>query len=287
MAPNRPQSYYDVLTAAIRDMTENGYDSAERVAYWQSLLREAAERSMLSDAEMAEHLRAALQQVYTRLVDRGELLKFHTGVSRFTVDKLRPSMRAALERRIMASADLIRLNRSEAINKTLSRFSGWATSLPDGKAAQVSRARTGAAIRKSLTQLPFEQRRLLIDQGHKLTASVNAVVAQDGGAIAAVWHSHWRQANYDYRPDHKERDLLVYAVRGCWALTQGLMTKGSAGYTDDITQPAEEPFCRCRFQYIYSLRALPEDMITKKGALALEQARGIVAAWQRAAANAS
>lgn len=277
MAPNRPQSYYDVLTAAIRDMAEHGYDSAERIVYWQRMLREAAERSMLSEAEMTAQLREALQTVYRRQVDAGGLLKLHPGIGRFTLDKLRPHLHALLERRILASADLIRLNRRAAIDKTLQRFSGWGTSLPPGRAAQVDRRETARDVRKSLSRLPFEQRRVLIDQGHKLTSAINATVAQDGGAIAAEWHSHWRQAGYDYREDHKERDGRLFAVRGCWALEQGLMVPGPNGYTDQVTQPAEEPFCRCQYQYVYNLRALPEAMLTKKGQIALERARGIVA----------
>ena len=45
-------SYYEVLTAAIADLTRHGFDSAERLAYWQARLREAAEKSLGSAARM-------------------------------------------------------------------------------------------------------------------------------------------------------------------------------------------------------------------------------------------
>ena len=279
----RRESYYDILTQAIADMTEHGYDSAERVAYWQRRLREAAEGMFMSDADMQAALRAAMQQTYKRLVDDGGAVKLHPGVSRFTVERLRPQMRAELDRRIMASADLIRLNKKEAVDLTLKRFAGWSTSLPKGGAAEVDRRRTNKAIRKSMTALPFEQRRLLIDQSAKLQSSINEVIANDAGAIAAIWHSRWRVPGYNYRVDHKDRDLKVYAVRGCWALEQGLMNKG-AGYTDDITRPAEEPFCRCHYQYLYNLRQLPESMLTVKGKAALADAKAKVAALREGAA---
>ena len=51
------------------------------------------------------------------------------------------------------------------------------------------------------------------------------------------------------------------------------MKPGRAGYTDEITQPAEEPFCRCYYVYLYSLGRVPDDMITKKGRAALVEAR--------------
>jgi hypothetical protein len=274
--PQKRESYYDVLAAAIRDMTENGYTSAERLAYWQGRLREAADAIFMSDLDMERQLRDALGQVYKRLVDQGQVLEKHPGVSRFTFDKIKPRLRNELDRRILASADLIRLNKKEAVDLTLKRFAGWASSLPSGPAAQVKRRATAEHIKKSLKSLPYEQRRLLIDQGHKLTSSVNEVLAQDGGAIAARWHSHWRQPGYNYREDHKERDALVWCVRGNWAMAAGLMTKGE-GYTDEITRPAEEPFCRCYYTYLYNLRQLPPEMLTAKGKATLDAARAKVA----------
>lgn len=270
------ESYYDVLTAAVSDMAEHGYDSAERLAYWQRRLRDAAEASLAPDADMTMMLRERLTRIYTGMVDGGELARFHPGIQRFTVDKLRPHLRPLLDRRILASADLIRLNKKQAVEKTLQRFAGWSTSIPPGGAAEPDKRRVKKDIRKSLTQLPFEQRRVLIDQGHKLVSSINDLVATDGGAIAGEWHSHWRQPGYNYRPDHKERDLRVYAIRGGWAMNQGLMTKG-AGYVDEMTRPAEEPFCRCSYRYLYNLRQLPEDMLTRKGRDELDRVRRAMA----------
>jgi hypothetical protein len=160
-------------------------------------------------------------------------------------------------------------------DKEFANFAGWSTSIPVGGSETTSRRETGKEIRKSLSQLPFEDRRVLIDQGHKLTASINAVVAQEGGAIALTWRSHWRQVGYDYREDHKDRDDKVYAIRGSWALQQGMMKPGSAGYYEDVTAVGEEIFCRCWAEYIYSLRSLPEDMLTKKGAEALAQTKSV------------
>jgi hypothetical protein len=47
------------------------------------------------------------------------------------------------------------------------------------------------------------------------------------------------------------------------------MKPSKAGYTDEITQPAEEVYCRCYYEYIYNLDALPAVMLTKKGQAAL------------------
>lgn len=274
MAPSRPggQSYYDVLTAAIDDMIANGYDSPERVAHWMNELRRAAERSLATVAQMEEILREALAQVYRRMVDRGQIAQYHSGVGRFTVEKLRPQLRAELNRRVVASADLIKLNRQEAINTTLRRFSGWATSVPKGGTETAQKAQEKRDIRKPLAQVKFRERRVVIDQTHKLVANINDIVATDGGAIGGFWKSNWRQAGYDYREDHKERDGKFYAIAGSWAARDGLIKKG-VDWQDRITKPAEEPFCRCRYQFVYNLRDVPAEYLTEKGRAALAAAR--------------
>lgn len=261
---------YETITAAVREFEQNGYQSSERLAYWTAKIREAAERDLVPENQLVKTLRDTLGQKFNQVASTDALLKKHVGVDRFTIDRIKPKLRAELDRRIMASADLIKMNREESINKTIQRFQGWATSIPAGGSTQVETVDVKKHIRKTMAQLPFAERRVLIDQGHKLLASINEIVAVDGGAIAMRWHSHYRQAGYDYREDHKERDGHVYAVRGNWAIEKGLMKAGPDGYTDDLTRPAEEPFCRCNYQPLYGLRQLPSDMLTDKGREALK-----------------
>jgi hypothetical protein len=128
-------------------------------------------------------------------------------------------------------------------------------------------------MRRAFTSLPFIERRVIVDQGHKLTASIHEIVAIDGGAIAGIWHSRWREIGYDYREDHKDRDRRIYVIRNNWALKRGLMRLAGREYTDQITQPAEEVFCRCHYEYLYTLRDLPPDMLTTKGREELVAAR--------------
>jgi hypothetical protein len=171
----------------------------------------------------------------------------------------------------MASANLIKYNREKNINEVLQRFEGWATSIPTGGSKAVDRVKEKQTIKKSLTKMPFEQRRVVIDQTHKLVSNINEIVATDNGAIAARWHSHWRQANYNYRKDHKERDDKIYVIRNSWAHKEGLI-KPVNGYTDDITSPGEEVYCRCNYVYLYNLRQV-QDLLTKKGQAALQSAK--------------
>lgn len=267
--------FQTTLEQAVEDMLANGFDSVERVDTWTRRLREAARRALISPEQLDAILKDRLAAIYRRMVERDGILRFNPGVERFTYQRIKPKLRAELDRRIMASANLIRLNRDEAIEKTLKRFQGWSTSLPKGGVSRETRAQVKANVRKSMRSLPFEERRVLIDQGHKLVASINDVIAVDGGAIAARWRSNWRQPNYDYREDHKERDQRVYLIRDSWAARAGLVKPArGVGHSDDVTQPGQEPFCRCYFVYLYNLADLPDDMLTAKGKAALSSAQG-------------
>lgn len=272
------ESYFDVLTLAINEFAEHGYDSAERAAYWTRRLKDAAEVSMASTAQMEQMLRDALASVYRRMIDKGQIAQYHQGIARFTIDKVRPQLRAELDRRIMAAASLIKLNREQAMQTTLRRFQGWATSIPKGGSEAVDKREEKGNIRKALVSLPFAERRVAIDQGHKLVASLSEILAKDGGALAMIWRSHWRQPGYAFRPDHKERDGHVYTMRGNWALDKGLMKTGADGYYDEITSVGEEPFCRCYATWLYSLGKLPKDMLTRKGDEELARVRVLLAA---------
>lgn len=264
---------FEVVTQAINDVSAHGFDSAERIAYWQQRIKMAAERQMMPPQDVAELLKGSLEATYKRLIDQYGVLKQHPGVSRFTVDKLRPQLRGELQRRIMASADLIKLNREQAMAKTLQRFSGWALSIPAGGSDVVDKRDEKAHVRKAITQLPYEARRVAIDQGHKLAASINETIARGSGAIAVEWHSRWKQPGYDFREDHKERDKLIYLLRNSWAYEQGLVKPGDAGFYEDVTAVGEEISCRCSGQWFTSLRALPQDMITAKGKAEQERVR--------------
>ncbi|MBL0907816.1 hypothetical protein G5645_07380 [Pectobacterium carotovorum] len=262
----------NTFTRTVRDAVKfflrNGYSSREELERWQAIIRQAAE-SETADDYMAMVTRN-LTKAYDLQVGRAGALKRHQGISRFTLNYLEPKLRTELDRRIFASADLIRLNRSKAIDTTLSRFSGWASSIPSADSIaltgiQGTMLETATHIQKSAEKVDYEARRVMIDQNHKLIANIDNVIATSNNAIAAEWHSHWRQAGYDYRKDHKERDKQVYLIRGNWAQKNGYVKPGTAGYLDAITQPGEEVFCRCYVTYIYNLRSIPEDMLTQKG----------------------
>lgn len=264
--------FYDVVNAAINDLLEHGYDSQERLDRWLEKIHAAARSALIPESVLVRTLQESLGRVYQRQVKLGKMNQVKPGVSQFTLDMIKPSLRAELDRRILASSNLIRLNREASIARTLQRFAGWATTVPAGGTDIVKRKELKDTVRKGIAALPFEERRVIVDQGHKLVNAVNTIVAVDGGAIAATWRHVNESGGYQARPAHEARDGRVYLLRGSWAHRDGLV-KPSVGFTDDVEQPAELPFCRCQWVFAFTLRDLPDAMLTAKGKLALSEAR--------------
>ena len=260
-------TFYEVLTAAINDFILYGFDNRERLDYWLKTLKESAVKSLITPEKMQSELERSLKGAFDRLVTKGGLVS--KDVTRFTVDRLKPKMRAELDRRILASVNLIKFNREESISNMLRRFSGWATSIPIGGSDTVDKREEKKQVKKSLGMLPFKERRVIIDQTHKLIANINEIVALDNGAIAAQWHSNWRQANYNYREDHRELDENIYLIKDSWAQKEGYV-KPKNGYTTDVVAPGEAVYCRCRYKYLYRVSQLPDEMVTQKGKEALQ-----------------
>lgn len=274
-------SFFETVTDAIKEFEEHGFDSIERLTYWTDRIRKAAADSMTPSYILEETLNKSLTSIYKRLIEDGQIVKAHAGITRFTVDRLKPKLRNELDRRLMVSRSLIKLNREQMVEKTTQRFAGWASSVPAGGSRAVEVKDVKGNIRKALTSLPFEERRCITDQTHKFVASLNEIIATDGGAIAMRWNSQWKRPGYSYRKDHKERDQKVYLLRTSWAKEKGLVAPGPDGYYDDITSVGEEVSCSCFATWIYNLRDLPDDMLTVKGRDELVAVRAKIAAMRR------
>lgn len=264
------ETFSSILAQAVKHFAEQGFTSKADLELWIKRIRAAASASLVPERVLEERLKASFQVIFKRLVDRGGLLRWHKGVERYTLEKVKPYLRDELARQVFAAADLIKLNREQAIAKTLARFSGWATSVPPGGSKVTSKVDTKEQVKKALASLPFEERRVLIDQGQKFVSNLSALVATDNGAIAAEWEHHY---SLHPREAHIERAGNIYLIRGSWAHSAGFVKPGECGYTDEIEKPGEWIYCRCTYNYLYGLSDLPSNMLTKRGKEELERIR--------------
>lgn len=266
-------TFNETITAAVKAVSEQGYQSQEQIDFWADQIRRAAERSLRGEDEIERMVRDAMAAVFRKQVDLGGVLRRNPGVTAYTLERIKPELHAELSRRVAASIDLIKINRPQAIAKTQQRFRSWATSVPPGGSETVEKVEQKKDLRKALAQLPFEERRVVIDQSAKLFNAINTTVAVNGNAIGAIWHSHKFQHGYNGRPTHNARDGKFFLVRDSWAQEAGFVKPGPNGYTDSIEQPAEWPFCKCTWEFVFSLRSVPDMCMTEKGRETLRAAR--------------
>lgn len=259
----------DIIRQAVHDVVQNGF-SWDRLKLWQGRI-EMALQIYRSTTSSERRISKGLLDLFLRKTSPIALSKVHKGVDRITLSMIATRSRSLLDDRIMASADLIRLNRERSIARTLDRFSGWATSIPTTGSSQ-NVGETISHIAKPLRSMSFEERRLFIDQGHKLISNVNHVIALQTDAIAGMWR-HVHQANYDGRPEHEALDGKWFVFKDGWAYREGFITKGD-GFIEEIEEmPAMAPFCRCWMSYSRGLRTVPVSLLTAKGRKAFEEAK--------------
>lgn len=277
------RDFQQIVRAAVQYFSQHGYTSQRALDIWSDRIAKAAQTTLLSPEQASEQIARTLGNVYGRAMRRlpKQMKELQTrvpgrmGPEMFfrrlsSLPELAQKMRTELDKRIATNTDLIKIRREESVAATVRRFKGWVSSVPPGGTPTPVKDEVDL-LSKDFRNIRFETNRLNIDQGHKFNSVLNATVAENTGAIAGEWHSHWRQKNYNFREDHKERDLQIYTIRGNWAEANGLMKPGPAGYTDEITQPAEEVNCRCFYRYIHNLDRLPESMLTEKGKKALQE----------------
>jgi len=257
-----------LLIEGLRKFAAEGYRSESDLQEWMQRLQAALEIELPSDEESKAALARILESVYARDMRTG-IAKRVPGVSRYTLSRVAPHLRAELDRRVWAGADLIKLRKRAATQQSLQRFAGWTTSVPPGGFPRIPKDDLRDVAREigmPVATLKYERRRLAIDQGHKLSAAVAHVVAEGEGAIAGIWHDRGESDHsYDARPEHLARSGKFFLVRDSWAIEQGLIKRGSAKYTDEITEPAFEVYCSCWYEWVTTPHDLPEDMLTAKG----------------------
>lgn len=275
------KTFFQILSDAVAYFAVNGYSKSQQ-DYWTRLLRDSLRSYLPTERDIKKKADKYLTAIYGRTHKKlahavaKQVVKENTNepVSRFTIQNMK-GLERELEKSVGKSLSLIGNNRDLMIQHMVNKFQGWVSSVPvqieKGKPATKD-VSVGKDVKDSIKKLVKDDRykvdRVLIDQGHKLVSNINDTFASNNGAIAAKWAiAHTKEGiggrPYEHRPEHVAREGKIFLLRDSWARQKGLI-KPVNGYTDDIEQPAELPFCRCSYTYIYSISALPDEFLTAK-----------------------
>lgn len=240
----------DIIKRAFIDIKANGI-KADTIAYWLRLYRQAASGKAFIHTP-ASVIEPQLRAIFKREVTSGNIIKRHGGIAPLTLKAVQPKFRQLLEDRIKSNIQLIKLERPNSIDVSTARFSRW---MLDGLQMDVTLPEAYKSIQRPITdQLAYEHRRRAIDQGTKMLAAIDEVLAVQGGAIVAVWHSHPPTAYYQARPEHWALNKKAFVIKGGWAYQKGLLKKGDNGFMEDLpSQPAHEIYCSCYYEHLYTI----------------------------------
>lgn len=144
-----------------------------------------------------------------------------------------------------------------------------------GRSKEPATRRKITAIKGAFRDLTNWDRFFSTIKNDSFPASLRRTFDLEGKPIAAIWRYSVLDEQGEFRNaySHKDRADRVYAVRGNWAIEKGLMKIGASGFIDETIQPGEELDCMCRFQWLFNLGALPEEMRTAKGNAELKRVR--------------
>ncbi len=133
-------------------------------------------------------------------------------------------------------------------------------------------------IKKELRYLVRWDQLFYTYKARSFPAEIEHIFVLAGNPLAAIWHYSDldEQGEYQKTYDHKQRNGLVYTIRGSWAIDEGLMTVGSAGYLDEINRPGQELGCMCSLRWITSVRQLPGTMIAAKGTAEIDRVAAVI-----------
>jgi len=139
--------------------------------------------------------------------------------------------------------------------------------LPPRSITQYDRKEFAKAAEKMdepIQSIRYKERRVAIDQGHKLAAAISEVQAYSNHAIALTWRHHFSK---NPREDHQEMDGETFVYPESWAVREGLVRKQNL-VSNLPVMPAQAINCRCTADHVYTLRELyrrAPHLLTKKG----------------------
>ncbi len=250
-------TFYTTLILAVADVEANGYDPA-RVENWVLLLIMLADESF--KARQKKDVRAFFQMHQKRYLKPINMKKVHSDLN---ITLYPDEFQSELLARLAITDSLIEALRDRTIDDMTRQFIGWASSVVPG-----TKNKNSADVLKriNVNNISDHEIRIVYDQKDKMLESMGFYIAKKYGAICGVWHSLWRVPGYNYRADHKEKDLRYYFFREAAPVRAGFIRHG-VSYVDDEVLPGSEINCKCHYSYLYDIRSIPAEYLSNFGKL--------------------
>jgi hypothetical protein len=191
---------------------------------------------------------------------------------------LLPSIMERFDWCIKTYGEQASLYREDQLGRFCDLVSQLLQQTPEGGSKDNSLKRQITNIKSEVRSLAMWDELFYIYKTSSFPSEVEYIFKLENNPIACVWYYNPRDEQGDYRKtyDHRQRQGHVYAVRGNWAIEKDLMRAGPDRYIDEISRPCQEVGCMCHLRWLYALRELPQDMLTKKGKEELERVRRLM-----------
>jgi len=249
-----------VVRNAVLDVLAQGYENARHDWAWWILLALRSEKKPSTAKQ-------SLQSSYKKASSYQAARRIAPHISQSQHEQIQYRLADQLAGRIRTTEDIINMHRQAAEIDVQRRFEGWASSNPNPNSTNPRIV--VADIVKPVADIKRKSKAVIKDQSHKMLQLINNTIAIDSNAIAGIWHSNFREPDYNYRDEHKEHDIrkTVFLLPNNWATKAGLAKK-----TKDV-QPGELPYCACSYgHYLYKLKDIPERLLTELGKQAVKDA---------------
>jgi hypothetical protein len=182
-------------------------------------------------------------------------------------DELLPAITDAYERCVEVHGMQARQYYADQIDAIDTLVTGLLKRVPAGGTKDKLTSVKITEIKRELRALSRWPELFYIYKAQSFPSEIDHIFSMENGPIAVRWNYSSQDEQGEYRKtyDHKRLHDRVFAIRGNWAIEQGLMTAEPSGYLDEIVRPGHEIGCMCRLTYLTSLRSLPPDMLTAHG----------------------
>lgn len=201
--------------------------------------------------------------------------KKHHKKDNFNINDINANVRKLLEKRIITSLNNIKIKDKKLLLEIQNRFINFLVN-NDNKNKTLKDLKDNLRVNECLTQSKNYTKNILRDQMHRFNDSIDYTMGTLNGAVGLVWHTQqdkrvvgdptglYPKGNTLHN-NHFKRDGVFFSLKDSIATKNKLVNAEIFETLTDIKECGRPINCRCYYEYIYDLRDVPTQYLTKKG----------------------